>query len=126
MTSYFRAVYQGLCYVCRVRETFDFAARVQGVGHKRLELEQLLAKEREAGIEPDHTLEAFMQVCLVLYPTSCMDANGRKLCMNPSPESVNLCSQSTAFLLVCKESSSAGVVLFLRANHRKTFFWHAI
>lgn len=57
---------------CRVRETFDFAARVQGVGHKRLELEQLLAKEKEAGIEPDHTLEAFMQVRMLIHPTSMM------------------------------------------------------
>ena len=45
-----------------MRETFDFAARVQGVGHKKLEMEQLLAKEREAGIEPDLETDAFLKV----------------------------------------------------------------
>lgn len=47
---------------CRVRETLDFAARVQGVGHKRLELEQLLAKEKEAGVAPDMETDAFIKV----------------------------------------------------------------
>ena len=47
-----------------MRETFDFAARVQGTGHKKAELEQLMAKEKEAGVEPDHELDAFIQVQL--------------------------------------------------------------
>ena len=44
-----------------VRETFDFAARCQGVGHKADELEALLQREKEQGITPDPVLDAFMR-----------------------------------------------------------------
>ncbi|DBA84895.1 TPA: transcription factor [Trebouxia sp. C0004] len=44
-----------------VRETFDFAARCQGVGHKADELEELLKREKEMGITPDPELDAYMR-----------------------------------------------------------------
>ena len=44
-----------------VRETFDFAARCQGVGHKADELEELLKREKELGITPDPDMDAFMK-----------------------------------------------------------------
>ena len=44
-----------------VRETFDFAARCQGVGHKADELAALLQREEEQGITPDPALDAFMR-----------------------------------------------------------------
>jgi len=44
-----------------VRETLDFAARVQGVGHKREELDQLMRLEAEQNIVPDPEIDAFMK-----------------------------------------------------------------
>jgi len=44
-----------------VRETLDFAARCQGVGHKAAELQLLQQREAELGIAPDPELEAFMK-----------------------------------------------------------------
>lgn len=51
---------------CRlqVRETMDFAARVQGVGHKAAELQTLMDREAELGIDPDPEIDAFMKVSL--------------------------------------------------------------
>ena len=46
----------------RVRETLDFAARVQGVGHKEEELRLLLEREEAAGLEPDQEIDAFVKV----------------------------------------------------------------
>jgi len=45
-----------------VRETLDFAARVQGVGHKDEELRVLLEREKAAGLEPDPEVDAFVKV----------------------------------------------------------------
>ncbi|KAL0019151.1 hypothetical protein WJX77_009596 [Trebouxia sp. C0004] len=42
-----------------VKETLDFAARVQGVGHKVEELKELHAKEKDLNIEPDLEVEMF-------------------------------------------------------------------
>ncbi|KAK9829075.1 hypothetical protein WJX72_003763 [[Myrmecia] bisecta] len=44
-----------------VRETFDFAARCQGVGHKAEELRELRKREKEQGIKPDWEIDAFMK-----------------------------------------------------------------
>jgi ABC-type multidrug transport system ATPase subunit len=44
-----------------VRETFDFASRCQGVGHKAEELAELERLEREQGIMPDPAIDAFMK-----------------------------------------------------------------
>lgn len=43
----------------------DFAARCQGVGHKGRELETLMEREAENGIDPDPEIDAFMKVCAV-------------------------------------------------------------
>ena len=48
---------------CRVRETLDFAARVQGVGVKQAELESLLAKSGSANAPSDADIDAFLTVC---------------------------------------------------------------
>ena len=45
-----------------MRETLDFAARVQGVGHKDEELRVLLEREKAAGLEPDPEVDAFVKV----------------------------------------------------------------
>ncbi|DBB15923.1 TPA: hypothetical protein ACH3X3_003297 [Trebouxia sp. C0006] len=42
-----------------VKETLDFAARVQGVGHKVEELKELHAKEKDLNVEPDLEVEVF-------------------------------------------------------------------
>ncbi|KAL0051690.1 hypothetical protein WJX82_000289 [Trebouxia sp. C0006] len=44
-----------------VRETFNFAARCQGTGHKAEELDELRKKEKEMGYTPDWELDAFMK-----------------------------------------------------------------
>ena len=46
----------------RVRETLDFAARIQGVGVKRAELEGLMAKSGGANAPSDADIDAFLQV----------------------------------------------------------------
>jgi len=56
--------------LCRVRETLDFAARVQGVGHKDEELRVLLEREKAAGLEPDPEVDAFVKVRTALGPSS--------------------------------------------------------
>ena len=45
----------------QVRETMDFAARVQGVGNKAAELQTLLEREIELGADPDPEIDAFMK-----------------------------------------------------------------
>ena len=45
-----------------VRETMDFSARVNGVGHKAQELRTLMEREAEQGIDPDPEMDAFMKV----------------------------------------------------------------
>jgi len=45
----------------RVRETLDFAARIQGVGVKRAELEGLMAKSGGANAPSDADIDAFLQ-----------------------------------------------------------------
>ncbi|KAL0028027.1 hypothetical protein WJX77_001480, partial [Trebouxia sp. C0004] len=42
-----------------VRETLDFAARCQGVGHKAQELQELQKKEKEMNVQPDWEIDAF-------------------------------------------------------------------
>ena len=44
-----------------VRETFDFAARCQGVGLKATNLQRLLELENELGITPDPAVDAYMK-----------------------------------------------------------------
>eukprot|EP00897_Mesotaenium_endlicherianum_P001115 jgi/Mesen1/11003/ME000098S10398 len=44
-----------------VRETLDFSARVQGPGYRADMLRELLRREKEAGIKPDPSLDAFMK-----------------------------------------------------------------
>ena len=53
----------------RVRETLDFAARVQGVGHKEAELRMLIEREAAAGVEADPEVDAFLKVQLT--PAAC-------------------------------------------------------
>ncbi|KAK9861391.1 hypothetical protein WJX84_002559, partial [Apatococcus fuscideae] len=48
-----------------VRETLDFAARCQGVGHKAGYMEQLRQREKEMGIDPDPEIDAFMRASTV-------------------------------------------------------------
>ncbi len=48
---------------CRVRETLDFAARVQGVGVKKAELESLLAKSGSGNAPSDAEVDAFLSAC---------------------------------------------------------------
>ena len=45
-----------------MRETLDFAARVQGVGVKNAELEGLLAKSGNANAPSDADIDAFLMV----------------------------------------------------------------
>ena len=49
---------------CRVRETLDFAARVQGVGVKKAELDSLLAKSGNTNAPSDAEVDAFLRVCI--------------------------------------------------------------
>ncbi|DBA79271.1 TPA: hypothetical protein ACH3X2_007820 [Trebouxia sp. C0005] len=42
-----------------VRETLDFAARCQGIGHKAEELQELQKKEKEMNVQPDWEIDAF-------------------------------------------------------------------
>lgn len=44
-----------------VRETLDFASRCLGVGTKYELLEQLLEREKQAGIKPDPEIDAYMK-----------------------------------------------------------------
>ncbi|KAL3140482.1 hypothetical protein ABBQ38_004739 [Trebouxia sp. C0009 RCD-2024] len=44
-----------------VKETMDFAARVQGVGHKAEELQELQKREKEQSIEPDWEVDALLK-----------------------------------------------------------------
>lgn len=44
-----------------VRETFDFSARCQSTGYRRALVEEVVAREAEAGIEPDPELDAFLK-----------------------------------------------------------------
>jgi hypothetical protein len=46
----------------QVRETLDFAARVQGAGRRPQELRQLQDLEAAAGLLPDPEIDAFMKV----------------------------------------------------------------
>ncbi|CAN6486098.1 unnamed protein product [Victoria cruziana] len=48
-----------------VRETLDFSARCQGVGHKQEAILELIRKEKEAGIVPDHDIDLFMKATAV-------------------------------------------------------------
>lgn len=50
----------------QVRETLDFSARCQGVGHKSEELRMLMEREAEQGIDPDPEMDAFMKVGAML------------------------------------------------------------
>lgn len=43
-----------------VRETFDFAARCQGTGHKADELRELRKREKEQGIQSNWEIDSFM------------------------------------------------------------------
>ncbi|DBB05992.1 hypothetical protein WJX82_004698 [Trebouxia sp. C0006] len=43
-----------------VRETFDFAARCQGTGHKAEELAELRKREKEQGIQSNWEIDSFM------------------------------------------------------------------
>ncbi|XP_049936779.1 pleiotropic drug resistance protein 3-like [Nymphaea colorata] len=45
-----------------VRETLDFSARCQGVGRKHEAIMELIRKEKEARIVPDHDLDLFMKI----------------------------------------------------------------
>jgi hypothetical protein len=52
-----------VCQLARqVRETLDFAARVQGGGRRPQELRQLQELEAAAGLLPDPEIDAFMKV----------------------------------------------------------------
>ncbi|KAL3150185.1 hypothetical protein ABBQ32_000044 [Trebouxia sp. C0010 RCD-2024] len=42
-----------------VRETLDFAARCQGIGHKAEELKELQQKEKDMKVQPDWEIDAF-------------------------------------------------------------------
>ena len=44
-----------------VRETFEFAARCQGVGLKAADLKHVLQLEHEKGITPDPDVDAYMK-----------------------------------------------------------------
>lgn len=44
-----------------VRETLDFSGRCLGVGTRYEMLSKLLKRETEAGIKPDHEIDAFMK-----------------------------------------------------------------
>ncbi|KAF3791927.1 Pleiotropic drug resistance protein 3 [Nymphaea thermarum] len=48
-----------------VRETLDFSARCQGVGRKHEAIMELIRKEKEAGIVPDHDIDLFMKATAV-------------------------------------------------------------
>jgi hypothetical protein len=56
-----------------VRETLDFAARVQGVGHKEEELRRLIEREEAAGVEADPEVDAFVKVHSAAIPTDCSE-----------------------------------------------------
>lgn len=44
-----------------MRETFEFAARCQGVGLKAANMRRLLELEEEKGITPDPEVDAYMK-----------------------------------------------------------------
>eukprot|EP00878_Enallax_costatus_P011267 GHUV01011764.1.p1 GENE.GHUV01011764.1~~GHUV01011764.1.p1 ORF type:complete len:605 (+),score=193.45 GHUV01011764.1:122-1936(+) len=48
-----------------VRETFDFAGRCLGVGHKQVYAEELREREKAAGIEPDPEIDALLKAAAV-------------------------------------------------------------
>ncbi|CAO2839378.1 unnamed protein product [Amaranthus hypochondriacus] len=48
-----------------VRETVDFSGRCLGVGNRRVLLNQVLTKEKEAGIKPDPEIDAFMKATAI-------------------------------------------------------------
>lgn len=48
-----------------VRETVDFSRRCLGVGSRYVLLQELLAKEKQAGIKPDADLDAFTRVTAI-------------------------------------------------------------
>ncbi|KAL7612639.1 hypothetical protein Lser_V15G05457 [Lactuca serriola] len=48
-----------------VRETLDFSGRCLGIGERSRLLTEILKKEKEAGIEPDPDLDAFMKATAV-------------------------------------------------------------
>ncbi|KAI3518207.1 hypothetical protein L1887_06696 [Cichorium endivia] len=48
-----------------VRETLDFSARCLGIGARSKLLTEILKKEKEAGIEPDPEIDAFMKATAV-------------------------------------------------------------
>ena len=54
----------------RVRETLDFAARVQGVGVKKAELDGLLANSGSANAPSDAEVDAFLKVCTEYFAMS--------------------------------------------------------
>jgi hypothetical protein len=54
----------------QVRETMDFAARVQGVGNKAAELQTLLQRETELDTQPDPEIDAFMKASLLVSSTT--------------------------------------------------------
>ncbi len=49
-----------------MRETLDLAARLQGVGHKYAEMQELLKREKEMGITPDPLIDAMMKARMQL------------------------------------------------------------
>ncbi|KAK7337204.1 hypothetical protein VNO77_17767 [Canavalia gladiata] len=48
-----------------VKETLDFSARCLGVGTRYQMLEELSRRERDAGIKPDHEIDAFMKATAI-------------------------------------------------------------
>lgn len=50
----------------QVRETMDFSASVNGVGHEAQELKTLMDREAEQGIDPDPEMDAFMKASSLL------------------------------------------------------------
>jgi hypothetical protein len=56
----------------QVRETMDFAARVQGVGNKAAELQTLLQRETELDADPDPEIDAFMKASLLMCVISAL------------------------------------------------------
>jgi hypothetical protein len=61
----------------QVRETLDFAARVQGGGRRPQELRQLQELEAAAGFLPDPEIDAFMKVTCQCVHTGGLRRHGR-------------------------------------------------
>ena len=68
--------------VMTVRETLDFSGRCLGVGTRYEMLEELLRRERQAGIKPDPEIDAFMKATAMTgHETSLVTDYVLKVCV---------------------------------------------